>query len=81
VELPREVRVSLGTKGRPWNESTVQLVRELDEIGLRLDGDPPRGRPRSSLEVLADDTTRVDFLELMEGRLETSGRPGSDSHD
>ena len=67
---PREVQVALSAvvrKGEPWDERTEQLVQDLDEIGVRLEG----RRPRAPLELLADDRTRAKFLALMERHLET----------
>jgi hypothetical protein len=76
VKLSGEVRVSLSgvvTKDEPWNESTTQLVQELEEIGFRLVGKGSRWRrrPEAPCELLADDCTRAKFLALMERHRET----------
>ena len=67
VKLSGKIRVALSavvTKGEPWNESTTQLVQELEEIGFRLEGSGSRWRrrPEAPLEDLADDGKREKFL-------------------
>ena len=67
----REVQVSLSAvtkKDEPWGEPTKQLVQDLDEIGVRL---RKRHRPTAPLEVLDDERTLAEFLDLMERHLET----------
>jgi hypothetical protein len=62
--------VALGavvTKGEPWDERTRQLVQDLDEIGVGLEGN----RPRAPLELLANDDKRAEFRVLMERHLGT----------
>ena len=76
VKLSGEVRVSLSgvvTKDEPWNESTTQLVQELEEIGFRLEGKGSRWRrrPEAPLALLADDRTQAKFRALMERHLGT----------
>jgi hypothetical protein len=66
----REVQVSLRAvikNDEPWAEPTKSLVQDLDEIGVRLEGN----RPRAPLELLVDDRTRANFLASMEQHLET----------
>ena len=66
----REVQVSLRAitkKDEPWDEPTRQLVQDLDEIGVRLG---KRNRPRAALEILDDERTLAEFLDLMERHLE-----------
>ncbi len=44
----REVQVSLSAivgRGEPWDERTEQLVQDLDEIGVRLEGQPADSAP------------------------------------
>lgn len=66
---PREVQVALSPmirKDEPWDDQVRELVQDLDEIGVRLEGN----RPRAPLELLAHDSTRMAFLALMERYLD-----------
>jgi hypothetical protein len=69
---PGKIRVGLRTladHGEPWEDERVeQLVQELADIGVQLE--PTRLR-LASLEPLADDTKRQQFLTLMERVLDT----------
>jgi hypothetical protein len=61
----RLVLLTLSEHGEPWDDERIeQLVQELAEIGVQLE--PKRTWPKTPLEPLADDTTRRQFLTLME---------------
>ena len=65
---PQEVQVSLSgviASGEPWDERTTQLVRELDDIGVSLEGTrPSRGsflrEPACRERHLSSSLTRAD---------------------
>ncbi len=66
-----EIRVSSRTliaDGDSWDDERIKtFVKDLDEIGFRLQGN----RPRAPLECLADEGKREQFLALMEQVPET----------
>ena len=72
---PEKIQVHLRTlanHGEPRDDGRVErLVQELADIGVNLDSGEPRSRNLAPLEPLADDTTRQQFLTLMEGVLDT----------
>jgi hypothetical protein len=71
ISYEGEVRVSSHTltpRGESWDGGRIKrFVQDLDEIGLKSEGN----RPRAPLESLADERKREKFLALMEQASET----------
>lgn len=71
ISYEGEVRVSRHTltpHGESWDSGRIKrFVQDLDEIGVKLEGN----RPRAPLESLADEGKREKFLALMEQASET----------
>jgi len=71
ISYEGEVRVSSHTltpRGDSWDGGRIKrFVQDLDEIGLKSEGN----RPRAPLESFADERKREKFLALMEQASET----------
>lgn len=66
----RVILRTISKHGARWDDEHVQrLAQDLAEIGVQLES--KGARPKTSLEPLADDTRRQQFLTLMEGLLDT----------